>query len=1049
MLQPVKKPLQILNASAGSGKTFNLVMTYLKLILGPDKSVDTFAHIMAMTFTNKAAHEMKSRIITALDDLANAHVKSENEAKKANQYALQVSEEIGISTNELQTKAQKALKQLLHRYEDFHVMTIDKFNLRLIRSFSKDLDLPADFQIILNEDEVLDQVIDQILDNLDEKNQKKLTEIVLNYSREKLNEEEGWNFQRDLKNFAKVLTNEKYFVEIEQLMLGDYSNERYAQLKLDINQLKAEIEQKASQLFTLFSTVDENLLPGKTNNSKAFAKLVDTTKLFEGNIDNESFFTNAMLKNFEKTEYDSSLARAAGEFQLFYSEKTKDWRFKRLLRKNFYNMALLQFVYTELEDVKQSEQLIRISEFNKLISNLIKNEDAPFIYEKLGNRFHHFLLDEFQDTSRLQWMNIVPLMHESLGKEKENLIVGDPKQSIYRFKNGLAEQFVALPEIYNPEREMDIIQKSSFFKSMGEKKPLLENWRSSQEIVNFNNAFFTILRASDQVVDSSKVFYEDVVQIPKGKSGGMVKIYSEKKSEDKDLEDAQTLFLLNSWVEECIADGIPKGDICILGYTKGECNRWANVLSGQGHKVVSADSLLVDSDHTVKLSIAYLKWRKNPSGELEGKRFVELFYARKNRNSIENISKFWKTRTRENGKEYAFFDIQSFLIQEFGSEENFFFPFETIYRLMQGFYQLIEGNEIQNPYLHHLSDLGHQFDLQHGPDLELFLEEYEKNGKKSAVQIPENKDAIKIMTGHKSKGLEFPVVIIPNIDWSVESKQSQFLIREQGEFVYTSLSASNKLEFIKNMHSEEYNQNLLDKINLCYVMFTRPVDRLYVGNIYKKDKTRFGNYAHNLFCSQFKILDSERIETQLGERNHATVKEVTKHSNDFSPIDLKDKLWFPDISIQEELYNEPISLSEERRFGNQLHWLLSKIKHPREVNYWMNEGMLRGELERLFEPKLFAELDRILNFDLYKQLLEESDEVLSEQAIIIAPNETKRPDKIFKFADKTIVLDYKTGIANEKHIKQVQQYIKTLHTINFPTVSGIVFYTQKLEFEMV
>lgn len=1049
MLQTAEKPLQILNASAGSGKTFNLVLTYLKLILGPGKSVDTFAHIMAMTFTNKAAHEMKSRIIAALDTLANPDAKSDSDAKKANQYALLVSMQIGISTEELQTQAQKALKQLLHRYEDFHVMTIDKFNLRLIRSFSKDLDLPADFQIILNEDEVLDQVIDQILDNLDEKNQKKLTEIVLNYSREKLNEEEGWNFQRDLKNFAKVLTNEKYFAEIEQLMEGDYSNERYAQIKLDINQLKAEIEQRANQLFTLATPFDFNTFPGKTNTKKAFEKLVDWTKLVEGNDTNSGFFSNAMLTNFEKSGFDPQLAQAALAFQSYYVEKMVEWRFKRLLRKNFYNMALLQFVYTELEDVKQSEQLIRISEFNKLISNLIKNEDAPFIYEKLGNRFHHFLLDEFQDTSRLQWMNIVPLMHESLSNGKENLIVGDPKQSIYRFKNGLAEQFVALPSIYNPEKEAETNRKSAFFNALGEKKPLLENWRSSQEIVAFNNAFFTILRDSSQVVDSSKVFYEDVVQIPKGKTGGMVKIYSEQLSDDKELEDSQTLFLLHSWVEECIADGIPKGDICILGYTKGECNRWANVLSSQGHKVVSADSLLVDSDHTVKLSIAYLKWRRNPSGELEGKRFVELFYARKNSNSIENISKFWKTRTSENGKEYAFFDIQSFLIQEFGSEDNFFFAFETIYNLLQGFYQRIDGNEIHNPYLHHLSDLGHQFDLQHGPDLELFLEEYEKSGKKSAVQIPENKDAIKIMTGHKSKGLEFPVVIIPNMDWNVESKQSQFLIREQGEFVYTSLSSNNKLEFIKNMHSEEYNQNLLDKINLCYVLFTRPVDRLYVGNIYKADKTRFGNYAHNLFCTQFNILDSERIEIQLGEKSIKTESIETKTSNDFSPIDLKDKLWFPDISIQEDLYNEPVSLSEERRFGNQLHWLLSKIKHPREVKYWMNEGMLRGELERSFESKLFAELDRILNFDLYKQLLEESEEVLSEQAIIIAPNETKRPDKIFKFSDKTIVLDYKTGMINEKHIKQVQQYIKTLHAMNFPTVSGIVFYTQKLEFEMV
>lgn len=1041
------KPLQILNASAGSGKTYNLVLTYLKLILGPGRSPQTFSQIMAMTFTNKAALEMKTRIISALDLLSNPERTSSKETQKAKQYTLDVAQALDCEPDDLQKRAQLALKQILHQYEEFHVMTIDKFNLRLIRSFSKDLDLPADFQIILNEDEVLDQVIDQILDGLDAKTQQKLTNLVLRYSKEKLEDQEGWNFQRDLKSFATILTNEKYFPLLEALMQADFSEGRYSELNLQLKTIKDDLTAAAQAVHTAFSALDPQSVPGKSTTVKTFANLV-SPQLLKIEREGGHFFTTTVLTNLEKGAFPPDVTQLSLAFDRQYQDGISNYNLLSLFRKNFFNMALLQFISQELDGVKQNEQLIRISEFNKLISALIKHEEAPFIYERLGNRFQHFLLDEFQDTSRLQWMNIIPLIHESLSQNKENLIVGDPKQSIYRFKNGLAEQFVALPAIYNPEQDENIARKSEYFEFLGNKQPLNDNWRSAREIVEFNNDFFAALR--NQIPEELAAFYADVNQNPQGKTGGYVSVHSEKLAEKEENSGEKAVSLLLSWIESCVADGIEKGDICILGNTKKDCNRWAIELTSKGYKVVSADSLLVNSDHFVKLTIAYLKWRQHPAGELEARRFSELYFSAHSDNSIATIRSYWQTDTNAEGRTFSYFDSPRFFKEQFESEEAFFFPYQNLYNLVQGFYSLAKLEEIHNPYLHHLADMAHDFDLQRGPELELFLSEYDRKGKDSAIQIPENKEAIKIMTGHKSKGLEFPVVMLPHMDWSIGSKKAAFLLQEQGEFIYTTLSKKSNLASVRALYESEGNQSLLDKINLCYVMFTRAVERLYIGNYCqaKPRDQRFGTYLHSVLetLPHAQTAENNIIQFQIGQPQiHLPHLDAdADESQNFVPVSLQNKLWFPDISLQEKGLDDAPGLSEQQRYGNQLHLLLSLIREENQIASTVSSLITGGQIEAAFENNLLTDLQRIFSLQAYQDLLKNATAVLREQAILISPTEHKRPDQIILKAAETIVLDYKTGMPEAKHIKQVQQYVKTLRIMDYPDVKGFVFYTGEL-----
>jgi ATP-dependent exoDNAse (exonuclease V) beta subunit len=1040
------KPLEVLNASAGSGKTYSLVQKYLKLILShvTDKS---FSHVMAMTFTNKAAFEMKQRILDALDEISSIEILTGKRKEKGTDKIAQLSNELHISEKEVVERAKLTLKQILHQFEDFHVMTIDKFNLRLIRSFSKELDLPIDSKIVLNEDEVLSEIIEKLMDSIDAVGNNAISSLIINYSKEKLEDEETWNFQSQLRSFATILTNEKYFKQIEVLINNDYSKDAFITLKTAIKTKEENISAKASELYQVFVSLDEKDLPGGSTSGNAYRKLI-STKLFAGDGFENGFFSEAMLRNIEngnKTkQFPETLQSKSLSFNTFFMQEIASYFLLKEAYKNFYNMALLQSISKELEGVRETDKILRISEFNKLISDLIRDENAPFIYERIGNRFKHFLLDEFQDTSRLQWQNIVPLLHESLGNKYENLIVGDAKQSIYRFKNGLAEQFVALPALYNPENDPKTELLSKYFEDLGKKNPLKHNYRSAQEIVKFNNLFFQEIQ--QYISSHHKDFYKDVYQDPKGHVGGYVEIISQETSEDtKD----KTRIQLVKWVDELMEEGYEGGDICILGNTKKECNTWAIELSKK-YKVVSDDSLLVNSDQYVKLAIAFFKWRANPKGELEAKRFCELYFSCFSENAIESQNKYWKTYLNKSNKTVTFFDSKHFIVDVFGEEENFYYKYDSLYMLLQGFYKKLHINELNNTYLHHLSDMVHNFDVLYGPNLELFLEEYDKTGKNSAIQIPENKEAIKIMTGHKSKGLEFPVVILPNLDFSLDSKKAKYLIEDKGYFLYAGLSAKSPIKSIANFTKQEKSQNFIDKLNLCYVMMTRPVERLYIGNLHQKGN--FGATFHAAILGlEPSIWSGSSSEDKFiyGEKSLKSEAHTSAPIDNFIPTNFNDRLWFPDISLNASLLQEDADLNAARRYGNQLHEALSIINRVEEIPDTLEWMYKEGKIEIEFLNRITNELSVILNHPTYQSLLKDAIKISNEQAIIIGPKETKRPDKIIVKENETIVVDFKTGLATKKNEKQVSMYKKVLSEMHFKNVKGYLFYTGNLQLQEI
>lgn len=1047
MKDPNVRPLKILNASAGSGKTYNLVREYLKILLGDQVDNIRFSKILAMTFTNKAAIEMKTRIIEKLDEVAYQGLSN----PKTLTYVEKLSTELSISPHDVTHRAMIALKGILHRYEDFHVMTIDKFNLRLIRSFSRDLDLPGEFDVILNENEVIERVVDLLMSQLGRKDLEALTDLMLSYAKENIDEGERWDFREQLISFSSILAKEKNQQLITQLLQMDFSSQAKKRMWDQVQEKEKLFMDACKELYDFYQAlgIPEELFPGKSKATKPLERLTSFHHIPAA----DKLFTDSYLESLDAPvpagrQFPDSLKQRIRELYALHGELFPQVETQRLFLRNFYNMALLQYIAKTLDAVKKEDQQIRISEFNALISKLVQDEKAPFIYERLGTRYRNFLLDEFQDTSRLQWLNMVPLVHEAISKKDLNLIVGDPKQSIYRFKNGVAEQFVALPKIYNPEANPHIHGISNYFDQMGLMEPLGENWRSAQEIVAFNNAYFEVLK--QQLPDASVDFYNSVTQTAMSDKSGYVQITS---LESEPSQDAQMAWLVQR-IEECRNDGFELGDLCILSDTNDRANGWAVALNDLDYKVVSAESLLVQNEVKVKLILSYLKRRLQPASLTEKKKFADLFFrVRNQQNPYEHYRTYIFQVVDSKGRRFLNFDDQRFLTDNFGSSELFFKKYETLYELIESFYRMMDWTELKNPYLHHFSDFVHDFEKKKGPDLKGLIEQYQKDKGKLAIQLPESRDAIRIMTIHKSKGLEFPVVLIPflNFDTQLHAK-SRFLIEINDLILYTGLTKSSPIPQIRQLNKQENDQIFTDKVNMCYVGFTRPEERLYVLNEYFGDK--FGRRAHSYFSElPNEISENGTLVIERG-MNEPRLSEDSKQKEQedafFHPSIENELLWFPEISLRnQELDTQDSFLTDEQLTGNLFHLAISKIDKKEQIPVFMDQMILNGEIEKERVPEVQLMIEKLLSCSEYEELLTGALHVLSEQAIIVGREHTRRPDKLILRNQDTVIVDFKTGIPKEKDAQQVLEYALTLKEMDFPKVNGFVYYTQLNELRQI
>src|SRR5690554_5351597 len=423
MQKEITKPLTIYSASAGSGKTFSLVQNYLKLTLGEGVASKNFAKILAMTFTNKAAWEMKERVIQALDWLAYPNRAAEKEKKKAGLLLKETQKTTGLTAKVIQEKAKRTLSEILHNYEDFNVLTIDKFSLRLIRTFSRDLDLQEDFEVTLDQDTLLEQVIDELMSKIGKPGEENITKLALNYAKSNADEGDKWNFRSSLIDFSKVLTKETDQDYIQLLLKKEFNEDTYAAIISEIRGLNEQHQKQCEGIYTYFTSLNSTIddYPSKSRGIYPVLEKLPSRSLRDANPPSKTIQETLSGGNVkENHNVDSKLMEMMSGLFILENELSDHMYTLTKIKSNFYNLALLKYISKELTVFKEKKNIIGIFEFGQKISELLKKENAPYIYERLGNRYNHYLLDEFQDTSRLQWVNLIPLVHESISKDRKS-----------------------------------------------------------------------------------------------------------------------------------------------------------------------------------------------------------------------------------------------------------------------------------------------------------------------------------------------------------------------------------------------------------------------------------------------------------------------------------------------------------------------------------------------------------------------------------------------------------------------------------------------------
>jgi len=594
---------KIYDASAGSGKTFSLVKEYLKIILSAPQ-YNSHRQILAITFSNKAANEMKQRILDGLYQIGRA-----SELNETPPMFHLLKDELQLTSETLQQRAKKSLKEILHNYAFFDISTIDKFTHRLIRSFAKDLKLPQNFEVVLDLDLLLDEAISKLLNKAG--TDTTLTNILIDFATEKIDDDKSWDLSWDLKKIGKLLFQENHGPHLEYLK--DKKLDEFVQLKVQIQKKMVQhAKNMVHQASVALTLIDENGLEHSDFISGYFPKFMLKIQQKDLNINfdagwKQHFSTKSLYAKSCLEHTKQTLDKLHPELiAIFDTIKTNFYRhaFLRNVYSNLLPLTLMNAIKTELKVIEEERDILPISSFNTIISKEIRDQPTPFIYERLGEKYRYYFVDEFQDTSELQWKNLIPLVTNALESEDFSgntgalLLVGDAKQAIYRWRGGKAEQFLNL--ISTTENPFVVPPNIAILDT---------NRRSSENIVNFNNSFFENI--APLFTDTKyQELYKQGKQFCNNQKGGFVQLsFIAKDSDDIDLSYCESVL---HTVEEVQKKGYRFEDICVLTRTRKHGILIANFLMQNNIKIISSETLLLRTNPKIEFLINLLQYAIQP-----------------------------------------------------------------------------------------------------------------------------------------------------------------------------------------------------------------------------------------------------------------------------------------------------------------------------------------------------------------------------------------------------------------------------------------------------
>ena len=869
-----RTPFVIYDAAAGSGKTFTLVKEYLKIILKSNQE-GYYKNILAITFTNKAVKEMKERIVLNLISFSENTIISDPTAM-----VNYIVEETGLTLENIQLKSKKILTHLLHNYSSFSVETIDSFNHRLIRTFARDLKLSGNFDVSLDIDKLLTQAVDLLISKAGEN--KTITKTIIEYSLEKIDEDKSWDVSKDITKAAKLIFNENDAGHLEKLKkksLLDFL-EFKKQLASKKSNLSKEITDKASAV--LQKIQNKGLQPDnfmRKTLPNHFEKLKNEDYNVYGNKLLENLQEGGKLLYKAATAEDiSSKIDSLTPFLLEQYVEIKKLVFQQQLynelQKSSTPLSVINLVNQEIDVLKEEQNIVPISDFNKLINSEIKHQPTPFIYERLGERYRHFFIDEFQDTSLLQWQNLVPLINNTItqqfqdGEQGSLMLVGDAKQSIYRWRGGLPEQFIGLTTFENPFP----IQKNIY--------NLPTNYRSHKEIVDFNNDLFTFISTHFESSLHQDIYKKGNKQNSTNHTGGYVKL---EFLDFKNKEESHELYTdkVYETILNLLENDFQEKDICILTRKKADGIVLGSFLQEKEITVVSSETLLLQHSPVVLFLIDCLALSLYLNNEEIKINFLDFLY---NHLSIskEKHTYFSSLKNKEDFLSYLKFEL------DFNFEEMQLKPLYESFEYVIRKFKLFKNAD---GYLFGLMDMIFDFSLKPNSNKLEFLEEWEAQKEKASIPINEEINGVQLMTIHRAKGLEFPVLIFPYADLAIYKEnepRNWYLLKDndlnfEESLLYCGINKINEFgEEGATIYQEQKETLELDNINLLYVTLTRAEVQLYV--FANKPTAVINNEikTYNQFFGEFlkhnNSWDDEKMVYEFGEpKKNSSKQKASKH----------------------------------------------------------------------------------------------------------------------------------------------------------------------------